>query len=174
MVQRVRGNPSAWRNHVPDGGGGGDIEVQDDGTVIVPAATVLNFTGPGVVVTPGPPGQADVDVPGGSLAPLQSATFADNTNQDLNVGPDTLGQIAVEMNISKTNGESSSYRLDLAVSSTGVDVSTLCIDSDVPITGIDVVALISAGNVVVRLVGTGAGVNTTVNYRVVDTIPRAF
>lgn len=173
MVQRVQGNPSAWRNHVPDGGGG-DIEVQDDGVVVVPAATALNFTGPGVVVTPGPPGQANVDVPGGALPPLQTASFLDSATQDLNVGPDTLGQVAVEMNISKANGESSSFRLDIAVSGTGVDISTLIIDSDAPLTDIDVTVLLSAGSVIVRLTGSGGGVATTVNYRVVDTIIRAF
>ena len=157
------------------GGGGGFPEVQDEGATVVPAADTFNFVGPGVSVTQSPAGTARVDVPGGSLPPLQSATFADNSNQDLTLGPDTNGYYAVEANISKSNGQSTSYRIDVAVSSTpAADLSVLIVDSDVLVTDIDITAVIVAGQVTLRLVGTGTGVTTTVNYRIVDSIVRAF
>ena len=175
MVERVKGSSIAWKHYV-EGGGGGDIEVRDDGTIIVPVATILNFTGLGVSVTTGGPGEAVVDIPGGSGPALQSATFLDNTTEDLALGPDTNGLYAVEANISNASGESTSYRFLVAVSGSGADLSTLQVGSDVPIpiTTLAFSALVSAGSVILRITGSGAGTNTTVNYRIVDTIPRAF
>lgn len=50
-------------------GGGGNISVLDEGVPVVPAATELDFQGPGVSVAPGAPGRAVVTVGGaGSLA----------------------------------------------------------------------------------------------------------
>jgi hypothetical protein len=44
------------------GGGGGDVAVEDDGVSIVAAASTLNFTGAGVVVTDAGSGQVDIDI----------------------------------------------------------------------------------------------------------------
>lgn len=44
------------------GGGGGDVAVEDDGVSIVAAASTLNFTGAGVVVTDAGGGQVDIDI----------------------------------------------------------------------------------------------------------------
>lgn len=64
------GGPGIARNRFSppagSGGGGGTApDIQDEGVLIVPAATFLNFVGPGVTVTPNGAG-ADVAIPGGS------------------------------------------------------------------------------------------------------------
>lgn len=50
---------------ITGGGGGGTVEVEDSGSSIVSAASILNFTGAGVTVTDAGSGQADIDIPGG-------------------------------------------------------------------------------------------------------------
>lgn len=157
------------------GGGGGALEVQDEGAVVVPAATKLNFVGAGVTASLGAPGQADVSIPGGSLPPLSTATWLDNAVQDILVGTTSDGLISVELNISKASGVSTSYRADVAVSSAPAALATVLeVPSPSPVTAIAIAAVIIGASVFLRLTGTGAGVSTTVNYRVVDTIPRAF
>lgn len=154
--------------------GGGFPEVQDEGVAAVQSADTFNFVGSGVSVTESPVGTAVVDIPGGSLPPLQSETFLDNANQDLILGPDT-SDYAITANISKANGESTRYEIGIATSSTpSGNLSNLIIDSDVPVTDIDIQLIVASGQVALRLVGTGTGITTTVNYRIVDSIVRAF
>lgn len=45
-------------------GGGGSIAVEDEGTEVVANATRFDFTGPGVTVTDGGSGQANIAIPG--------------------------------------------------------------------------------------------------------------
>lgn len=148
------------------------LDVAKDGAIIVSGATELDFVGAGVTVTPAGGGTATVDIAGG-VAPLQTVTFLDNATEDVVIGPDTNGYYAVEANISKPTPESSSYRLDFAASSTGVDMSVLEIDSDVALTSVALSTLVVAGQVTLRLTGTGTGVLTTINFRIVDRIVRA-
>lgn len=63
------GGPGVARNRfsppaASGGGGGAAPDIQDEGILIVPAATFLNFIGAGVTVTPNGAG-ADVTIPGG-------------------------------------------------------------------------------------------------------------
>ena len=159
----------------PPSGGGGRGQTGPTGPTgpSGPASTIPVPTGP-VSTVPGPTGPTGPTGPSGGTPPLQSATFLDDTTEDLTIGPDSNGYYAVEANISKATPESTSYRIDFAVSATGVDVSVLEVQSNVPVTDIAVSALILAGQVTLRLTGTGAGISTTINYRVVDTVVRAL
>ena len=56
------------------GGGGGSLEVQDDAVQVLAAATVLNFTGSGVIVTDGGSGEAEIDIPGSAAASINDQT----------------------------------------------------------------------------------------------------
>jgi len=157
------------------GGGGSSLEVQDEGVPVVTAATKLNFTGAGVVATLGAPGQADVNIPGGALPPLSTASWLDNAVQDILIGTTSDGMISVEANISKSTGVSTSYRVDVALSGAPAALATILeIPSPSPVSAIAIAAIIIGASVYLRLSGSGVGVATTVNYRVVDTIPRAF
>lgn len=49
-------------------GGGGAVDVQDENTLVVAGATVLDFQGAGVAVTAGAVGEAVVTIPGGGGA----------------------------------------------------------------------------------------------------------
>lgn len=157
------------------GGGAGDLpDVEENGALVVPDAAFLDFEGAGVSVTALAGPRARITIPGGSLPPLQTASFNDNTTLDLLLGAQTDGYFAVEANISNGLGGSLSIRGDVAVSGTGTDASILQIDSDVPINTITFSAVVLAGQVFLRLTGAGPGTPTTVNYRVVDSILRAF
>lgn len=64
-----------------DEGGGGSLEVDQDGTAVVAAATKLNFTGSGVTVTDGGDGTANIAITGGGgsawdFKPPSAADFA--------------------------------------------------------------------------------------------------
>lgn len=55
--------PGRW-HRVTTGGGGGSIDVLDEG-VSIGTFTALNFVGAGVTAAPGAPGEADIVIPGG-------------------------------------------------------------------------------------------------------------
>lgn len=50
---------------VPDSGGGGSLDVEDEGVSEATGVTTLNFTGAGVTATDAGGGVVDVDIPGG-------------------------------------------------------------------------------------------------------------
>lgn len=155
------------------GGGGGSFpETQQNGSTVVASTQIYNFVGAGVGVT-GVGNTATVNIPGGTAAPL-TQTFLDNTTTDIVVGTLSDGCIVVHASISKTNGESTSYHFMFGVSPTGVGLTGFdCLqsDSDVPIQNIAPQAALSGSNVILRLVGSGAGVQSGIAY-VVETIPR--
>jgi hypothetical protein len=71
---------------VSKGGGGGSIEVQDEGSSVENAATILNFTGSGVVAT-GSGGTATINIPGGTAI---TVTTIDLSLANFNIsGPGT-------------------------------------------------------------------------------------
>ncbi len=157
------------------GPAGGFPETQDEGIVVVASTETYDFVGTGVTVA-GAGSKATVTIPGGSLPPLFSFAFVDSgiTLVVPALGPDTNGLYSVEANISQAGGLSTSYIITLAVSSTGVDASVLEVRSDLPVTTVSIDAIISAGTVILRLTGLGAGASSTINYRIPDTIVRAF
>lgn len=156
------------------GGGGTDLVIEDEGIVVETATGTINFLGAGVSAASGGPGDVDVTIPGGSVPPLLTASFLDSATTDIAVGTDADGEIAVEGNLSQASGASLSFRADIAVSPTGAMSSVLEIQSDVPITSFAFSAVLIAGTVFLRLTGSGPGTSTTLNYRIVDTIPRAL
>lgn len=155
----------------PEPPGAGAVTVQDEGITIETALAILNFTGTGVVATQTVAGEVQVDIPGGAAPPLQSVLFLDSVTTDIIVGTDSDGCIVVDASISKQNGEASCYRFMFGVSPTGTDFDCLEAPSDVEITDIDPQAVFSAGNIILRLVGSGAGVSSGIAYRV-SSIPR--
>ena len=154
------------------GGGGGFPETQQNGSTVVSSTQIYNFTGAGVSVT-GAGNTATVNIPGGSAAP-STQTFLDNATTDIVVGTLSDGCIVVHASISKTNGESTSYMFMFGVSPTGVSATGFdCpqADSDSPVQNIDPTAVTSGSNVILRLVGSGTGVQSGIAYTV-QTIPR--
>ena len=170
MTARVQGGLASWKLHTPDGGGGA-IEVRDDGTIVVPAATILDFAGAGVTVVPIGPNTARIDIPGGGVPPLSTQLFQDNVTTDIVVGTTVEGCIVVDASISKQNGESTCYRFMFGVSATGVSMDCPRADSDLPVQDITPQSALSGANVILRLVGSGAGVQSGIAYRV-SSIPR--
>ncbi len=165
-----------WQNVGGGGGGaGGFPETQDEGVTVVVSTDVYNFTGAGVTVS-GAGNTATVAIPGGSVPPLLSFPFFDSgvTLVVPALGSDAIGLYSVEANLSQPGGLSTSFIINLAVSSTGVDLSVLEIQSDLPVTTVSIDAIIGAGSVFLRLTGSGAGTASTINYRILDTIVRAF
>jgi hypothetical protein len=148
------------------------LEVRDDGLLVVPLALTMNFTGAGVTATQTGPNIATVDIPGGALPPTQEAFFLDNTTLDIPVGTTASGEICVDANISKDNGESTSFRFTFGISATGVGLDCLGVDSDIPLTDIETSSALSGINVILRLTGSGVGVNTGIIYRIISTLPR--
>jgi len=51
------------------GGAGTDLEIEDEGVLVTPSATLLNFVGAGVSATLTGPGLVDVTIPGGDTIP---------------------------------------------------------------------------------------------------------
>jgi len=170
VTERVQGQQSSWKLHTP-GGGAGAIEVRDDGTIVVPAATVLDFAGAGVTVVPIGPNTARIDIPGGGVPPLSTQLFLDSATTDIVVGTTADGCIVVDASISKQNGESTCYRFMFGVSATGVSMDCPRADSDLPVQNITPQSALSGANVILRLVGSGAGVQSGIAYRV-SSIPR--
>ncbi len=155
----------------PEPPGAGAVAVQDEGITIETALAILNFTGTGVVATQTVAGEVQVDIPGGAAPPLQSVLFLDNVTTDIIVGTSVSGCIVVDASISKQDGEASCYRFMFGVSASGTDFDCLEAPSDAPITDIDPLAVFAAGNIILRLVGSGAGVSSGIAYRV-SSIPR--
>lgn len=67
----MSGGPGLARNRFAPpagstGGGSGGVQVDKDGSTIVPVATILNFVGAGVSVAPGGPGEAVIQIVGSS------------------------------------------------------------------------------------------------------------
>lgn len=56
-----------WVSVKAGGGGSGSIQVQDEGGVVEPAATVMNFVGAGVTAFQAAPGVTQVNIPGGAI-----------------------------------------------------------------------------------------------------------
>ena len=154
---------------------GGSPETQQNGITVVESTRIYNFTGTGVSVV-GAGNTATVDIPGGSLPPLFSFAFSDTgvTVVTPALGPDTIGLYSVEASISQAGGVESSYVITLAVSSTGVDSNVLDVRSDAPISTVSIDATVIAGSVFLRLTGSGGGTASTINYRILNTIVRAF
>ncbi len=171
MTERVQGSTLAWKLHVP-GDGGAALEVQDEGIVIQPLTSIMDFAGAGVTAVPIGLNKVRVDIPGGAVPPLSTVFFLDNVVTDIVVGTDADGCIVVDASISKVDGESTCYRFMIGVSATGVGLFDCPgADSDSPITDIVPTSVLVAGNVILRLVGSGAGIQSGIAYRV-SSIPR--
>jgi hypothetical protein len=151
---------------------GSSLEVQDEGTIVVPLTAVMNFVGDGVAATLTGPNTAQIDIPGGALPPVLTKVFLDDTTEDIVVGTTSDGEINVEANISKDNGESAGFRFTFGVSATGVGLDCVQVDSDVPLTDIEPSSALSGTNVLLRLTGSGAGASTGIAYRVLSSLPR--
>jgi len=169
----LKSDGANWQLFLGGGGGGGFPETQQNGGTIVASTQIYNFTGAGVNVA-GAGNTATVNIPGGAAAPLTQA-FLDNVTTDITVGSITTdGCIVVHASISKVDGESTSYHFMFGVSPTGVGLTGFdCLqsDSDSPITDITPQAASSGPNVLLRLVGSGTGVQSGIAYTV-QTIPR--
>jgi hypothetical protein len=64
-------------------GGGGAIVVEDEGILVDPATTLLNFIGAGVTASSAGPGAVDVTIPGGGGAPANATYVTMSLNATL-------------------------------------------------------------------------------------------
>jgi hypothetical protein len=152
------------------GGAGGGLEVQDEGTTVVPLALVMDFRGAGVTATLVGSNTARIEIPGGSTPP-STQEFTDDVTTDIVVGDTTDGLIVVDASISKDNDESTAFRFMFGSSATGVTMDCLQVDSNVPVTDIEPQSAISGTDIILRLVGTGIGIDSAISYRI-TTLPR--
>lgn len=67
------------------GGGGGAIEIQDEGTTIDSAATIINFTGAGVAASGPGTGTVTVNIPGGGGGGSSTYTPVDLTSANYTI-----------------------------------------------------------------------------------------
>ena len=161
-----------WQLFLGGGGGPSNLETQQNGATVVTTTDTLNFTGAGVSVS-GAGNTATVNIPGGAAAP-QSQLFLDDATTDITVGTLSDGCIVVDASISKVNGESSCFRFMISPSPTGVSTPGMdCMqtDSDSPIQDITVATVVSGTDVILRLIGSGTGVQSGIAY-LVSSIPR--
>ena len=70
------GGTGAVTINATGGGGGSALTIQDEGSVIDSATTVINFTGSGVTASSGGTGVVTVDIPGGGGSPLPFFTVS--------------------------------------------------------------------------------------------------
>jgi hypothetical protein len=63
------------------GGGGGSVSVEDNGSIIVPVASTLNFVGTGVTVTNPTTGTAEINIAGGSATQVQETIAVTSPGQ---------------------------------------------------------------------------------------------
>lgn len=111
---------------------------------------------------------------GGATAPVQSASFADNTTLELVVGAlATDGQIVVDMSCFNTvSGDQQSIQWVFGVSPFAAAADIVEVPADgVTLLDINFIGLSVGPNVVARLQGIGAGDLIEVRYRVTN-IPR--
>jgi hypothetical protein len=150
----------------------GGVEVQQMNVTVVTLASILNFTGAGVLVTQTGPNEATINIPGGGAVPL-SLSFLDNINTSFVVGTTAAdGYVQVNMSVFDTvTSAQSSYRVTFGISTTGAAPDILQIDSDAPVTTVTVGGAAVGPNVSVLLNGTGPGNLIEVRYTV-DTIAR--
>lgn len=74
------------------GGGGGSLVIEDEGIVVDPAATTINFVGAGVTASSAGPGLVDVTIPGGG-GTIETFTSAEPIVTGDLVALNTSGQI---------------------------------------------------------------------------------
>lgn len=148
------------------------LRVEDEGALVKAVTQIMNFTGDGVTASSAGPNAVEVNIPGSPS--IVSQDFDDDTTIEIPVAADTDGYAAVELNLSNTDGDSSSFRLDIAISPTGQDASILQVDSDSAITTVAVSVVRVGAEIRVRLTGSGGGTATNASLRIVDTIPRAL
>lgn len=160
---------------IEDGGGGEETElaVQQNGGLIA-LTSILNFLGNVNVADDPPNNRVNVEVLGGGA--VQNQAFLDDATVDLVVGAaNTLpppGTITVDANISDVSGKSTAYRFTIGVSGTGAATDCMQVDAGTPILDIEYTALIIGTDVVLRLAGSGAGIQSVITYQVVRTLPR--
>ena len=143
------------------------------GGSLVGARPAVNVTGAGASLVDDPANDRLIlDVPGTGV-PLQTRAFTDDQTVDLVVGSQASDAcVYVDLALSNANGEVTCYRLTLSTSPTGVGLDCPETLSDSPLTTVEPTAVVSGGQIIVRLVGSGPGTSTAAAYRVSDTLPR--
>ncbi len=106
-------------------------------------------------------------------API-ATTMLDNATLDLVVGVQaTDGMIRVDLNLAAAiPGGNTSYVVTIAASSTGIGTDVFRVASNVDLTTVRPTAVVVAGQLRVRLTGTGAGALVNVNFRITETLLR--
>ena len=86
------------------GAGGGGISVEDEGILIDPAATLLNFVGAGVTASSAGPGAVDITIPGGGAGQtLAQVLVTGNTTGGTNLIVSTADQIVGQTDLILTS-----------------------------------------------------------------------
>lgn len=80
---------------IPAAGGGGSLEIEDEGVSVETGVTKINFTGPGVTATSPAAGEVEVDIPGGG----GGLTLIERYTGDGTVGTKTFSSLAGYSNI---------------------------------------------------------------------------
>jgi len=99
VTASINGGDPTQLDVVIPGGGGANLEVDEDGSTVVASCSVLNFTGDGVVVSDAGGGQSDVDIPGGVLVQENSTPIGRaqtlNFNSNLSIVDEGGGVLQV-------------------------------------------------------------------------------
>lgn len=101
-------------------GGGGSLDVQEEGVSVLSPVTVLNFTGAGVTASSGGGSTAIINVPGGGsgLSGTATVTVPDNSFQhDVTVaavGVTALSRMFLSLGVMLDTDENSPDMLDIA------------------------------------------------------------
>lgn len=94
--------------------GGASLLVEQGGLPVVAGASVLNFTGAGVTVTPGLPGVANIAIPGGGGAAL-APEYHTITGPELVAREFTLSSIPTTVWADTVGGSILQYGVDFVV-----------------------------------------------------------
>ena len=93
------------------GGGGGSVAIKDEGSVIVAAATSIDFVGAGVTATSGGAGLATVTIPGGGAGTVTSITAGTGLTGGTITGS---GTIAIDSSVTTQASALTSTRVPYA------------------------------------------------------------
>lgn len=102
-----------------------------------------------------------------------TTSTADNTpGFDIVIGADTIGSAFIRLQTTHSSGATTTYEIVMSCDGVGGGIHTVVTPSSNPVPEFAMSAVVSGGNLILRLVGSGTGTSTTIKYRVKDSIAR--